>query len=247
MYNEGHEFLFAYNTFHLPHGSLNDTREALAKVQVQNLALIRHATLRFSLHDVDRKALDKLKRLVCLEIGINPPRSRLHLAVLWAGTFTKLLVRRWDRKIQYLKATLPGLESACFEIRTQANPLKTARLVYPGHLVASLDGSNDGFAPQSNWLNQIFGLQVQYEWKLHALMEFAAKQIYTNVLRNVLEAWGGGFDAFMVRFDAEYVARFDNEILGLAKWSRQEWSVYGPAIMLFKEPDNAVSPYNPSA
>ena len=146
VYNEGRGMYYAGNVFDLPPGPVAVTRELLAKIRPENLALMRHFRIRLSLLDLTRPVVEQLendyKDNPYPEKGLyssmiralqNPYRRRrdedAHIKGDKFGIEAKrILTALWEAKISYLSVKFPEVQS--LQISTIRQPKEGGATTY---------------------------------------------------------------------------------------------------------------------
>ena len=137
VYNEGRGMYYAGNVFDLPPGPVAVTRELLAKIRPENLALMRHFRIRLSLLDLTPPVMEQLQKdykdnpypekgpfSIQLRYTHDPQHRRENNIHIIGYKFKieakRILTALWEAKISFLSAKFARMRS--LQINTIRHP-----------------------------------------------------------------------------------------------------------------------------
>ncbi|CAF9937721.1 MAG: hypothetical protein HETSPECPRED_000629 [Heterodermia speciosa] len=224
LYREWHGFYYSSNTFHIPTSSI-------MLMQPKHRALIRHVGLRLSLLDAIPSKNEEIETLARgLEKGsemlmtINPAFKE---NVIYPLCFPAVLLGAWLSNISFIRESFPGLKTMCIEIRTQEEPQRLLRLIVPAKNVNSWTGYRFKIFKKCA-IPDFTRLRLKCEEhrldvNIGVFLDFAVHQAHSKVERDI--ALGTGTWAqFKDSVDADFLKKYDDEILGGDIWSWTGWS-----------------------
>ena len=160
-YEEGHVMFYTQNTFHLPPGSLGETKEVLAEIKPEHIAMMRSVTLGLTLLDLT----PTVARMVEADVAANlrarlrtrkafrneqrdVPSSTVRLREPWwepdsahAYKVSLHLALRtcWEKKLHFARSAFPGVD----ELRVGINVI-FGILILQGRNANGLIGYDSG-------------------------------------------------------------------------------------------------------
>ena len=237
LYTEWHEFYYSSNVFHIPTSSI-------MIMQPNHRALIQHVGLRLSLSDVISSKTEEVEALA--EAVAKASEAIMNSEVKECTVFplccAAVLLGEWLSNISSIQESFSGLKSVCIKIRTQVEPHRLLRLVTAAKDIHSL---RTGY--RFKFLNFHSGsvhlyenqelIRLKRKWqgqyrlnaKVGCFLDFAAHQALNKVIHDIPHRTGT-WAKFKDSFDAEFVKKYDDEILTERVLSYWSWGIWQPRI-----------------
>ena len=235
LYREWHEFYYSSNVFHIPNSSI-------MIMQPNHRALIQHFGLRLSLLDVIPSKTEEVETLADAlveraQVTMNPEGKE---NIIYPLCCAAVLLGVWLSNISSIQESFPELKTICFEIQTQVEPQRLLRLVTAAKDMNSpaneyrLESSDNSRARGLSELKRKWREQYRLDVNIGAFLDFAVEQALEKVSREILLRTGT-WQLFKDSVDADFVRKYDDEILGQENWSYQGWEKWGEWINAITE------------
>ena len=230
LYREWHEFYYSSNVFHIPTSSIKT-------MQPNHRALVQHVGFRLSLSDIIPSKTEEVERLT--EVLAEESKNIMGLEgkenILYPLCCAAVLLEAWLSNILSIQESFSELKTLCIEIRTQVEPQRLLRLVIAaknintprtGYRFRALDLNN---GREFRRLKRKWHEQYRLDVNVGGFLDFAVQQALGKVSRDI-PLRTGTWANFKDSVDADFVKKYDNEILGHETWSYQGWEKWEERI-----------------